>query len=492
MRILSKKEKQNIIIVNVIICLILLLFFTKCCPIVPYDADDWIYMGRVRIPLPIWGGWNPTKVLPEVMMPLCGYIGAYVVYPLVGDYFGAITITAAAILTIFIVTLCICFMWMIHKRFDFSVNLSLGFEVFFLISNYVIFRNRGTSIYMFFAENMNCIFNYTVPGIVNGIAVLYMMSYEKFSEAYSEFSVLKKILFAILVYISVFSNTFHSETIAVYCGVIMLNGLLKQLKENYWKIVDYIKQYKIYLCILVVWLCALLFEMSGGRAEAISSGESLDIVLSAKQLWAMIQAIALPFKIVFGVAVVGILLGLVRKNKVSRNIRNLYVSVVVNAGLVTIYVVILGSVAHYVSRVEASWNIWFYVILITMMGIASFVLHVPKLKLFMLPVLVVWLALAIYPDGKYKISTLGNTDYATCVNTGKYVMEQIVEADKKGEVSVEVHAPIYTDPKLEWAFSGNFAEAVAGTLYNHGVIRNKLQVTTISDSLLLDELKIKK
>lgn len=490
MKTLSKKEKQNIIIVNIVIGLILLWFFTKSCPIVPYDADDWIYLGKIRIPLPIWKGWNPSKVLPEVMMPLCGYVGAYIIYPLIGDYILSITITAAIVLTSFILGLCICFMWFMHRRFKFSINLSLVFEIFFLISNYVIFRNRGTSIYMFFAENMNCIFNYTVPGIVNGITVLYMMSYENFSEAYHEFSALKKTLFVVLIYMAVFSNIFHSETTAIYCGVILLNGLLKEIKEKRWKFKGYINKYKIYLSILSVWLCALLFEMSGGRAEVISSGEKLDIILSLKQLLAMIQALAVPFKVVFGLAICGVLFCVVYKNKVSQNVQNLCILLLVNASLVTIYVIILGAAAHYVSRVEASWNIWFYVILITMIGVASFVSYVPKTKVFMIPALLVWLALAIYPDGKYKISTLGNTDYATCVNTGKYVMEQIVEADQNGEKAVEVHAPIYTDAKLEWAFKGNFAYVVMETLYNHGMIKNKLDVTTISDPLLLDELKV--
>lgn len=490
MKTLNKKEKRNIIIINVIVSLMLLLFFTKCCPIVPYDADDWIHMGQIRIPLPIWKGWNPTKVLPEVAMSMCGYIGAYVIYPLIGDYILSVTITAALILTALIVVLCICFMWFIHKKFGFSINLSLLFEIFFLVSNYVIFRNRGTSIYMFFAENMNCIFNYTVPGIVNGIAVLYMMSYEEFSKAFNKFTILKKVAFVLLIYIAIFSNVFHSETIAIYCGVILLNGMLKLLKEKRWKVTDYINQYKIYLCILAVWLCALVFEMCGGRAEAVSSGKSLEIILSLRQLYAMIQAIAIPFKIVLGAAMLEIMFSVICKNRISKVLRDLYIFVIVNTVLVTIYVVILGSVVHYVSRVEASWNIWFYVILITMIGVASFVATVPKTKLMLIPALVVWVVLAIYPDGRYKISTLGNTDYATCVNTGKYVMEQIVEADRKGEESVEVHAPIYTDKKLEWAFGGNFGEVVAGTLYNHRVISNKLEVTTISDPGLLDILKV--
>ena len=138
MKDFTKKEKSNIVIVNIVIALILILFFTKTCPLVPYDADDWIHLGQMRIPLPIWNGWNPSKVLPEVLMPMCGYIGAYVIYPLVGDYIFSITIAAAIILVFHIVMLCLCVMMLVHKRFHFSINLSLVFKILFLIFTFFI------------------------------------------------------------------------------------------------------------------------------------------------------------------------------------------------------------------------------------------------------------------------------------------------------------------------------------------------------------------
>ena len=121
---LIKNEKAKITIVNLFLTILLLLFFANICPIVPYDKDDWIYLGQMRIPIPMWNGWNPTKILPEVLMPICGYFGARLVYPIVGDYFFAITIVAAIILSTFIVTLCICVLRFLIKRMNLEIKES--------------------------------------------------------------------------------------------------------------------------------------------------------------------------------------------------------------------------------------------------------------------------------------------------------------------------------------------------------------------------------
>ena len=99
-------EMGKVTIVNIILFLFLFVFFTRICPIILYDKDDWIYIGQMRIPFPQWNGWNPVKVLPEILMPICGYISAYFIYPIIGNYFFSITITSAIILSIFI-ALCV-------------------------------------------------------------------------------------------------------------------------------------------------------------------------------------------------------------------------------------------------------------------------------------------------------------------------------------------------------------------------------------------------
>lgn len=84
----------------------LLFFFCRCCPLILYDADDWIYIAYKRIPLPIWGGWNPSRVFPETFMPLAGRISAKLVFPLIGDYVLAVMLVSAFMCALLITAMC--------------------------------------------------------------------------------------------------------------------------------------------------------------------------------------------------------------------------------------------------------------------------------------------------------------------------------------------------------------------------------------------------
>ena len=81
----------------------LFLFFAKIHPIMIFDSDDWgVAMFRRRA-LPLWGIWNPARILPEVLMPVCSSIGAHILYPLLGDFSWSTTLVYAAVVSGFIV-----------------------------------------------------------------------------------------------------------------------------------------------------------------------------------------------------------------------------------------------------------------------------------------------------------------------------------------------------------------------------------------------------
>lgn len=54
-------------------------------PMYIFDTDDWTYIGHRRHAFPEFNEWNPTKILPETLMPLASQIAAHVIYPLSGD-----------------------------------------------------------------------------------------------------------------------------------------------------------------------------------------------------------------------------------------------------------------------------------------------------------------------------------------------------------------------------------------------------------------------
>lgn len=482
---MAKNAKRKIIIVNIAIIFFLLVFFVKICPIVPYDQDDWIYLGKIRIPFPIWKEWNPSKVLPEVLMPLCGYLGAYLFYPIFGDYIFSISFAAAIIIVVFIMGMCYCVMQFFYRRMHMSVELALIFEVLFLILCFLIFRNRGTSRFMFSAENMNCIFNYTIPGITNAICVLLLMQYQNFQREYQSFSIVKKGLFVVLVYFAVFSNLFHSGMLAIYCGTIVLKGMGEYIQEEKKNVKNFYKHYSIYFMILVLWILAVIFELSGGRADTVSYRMNLSIMIPVKQLMVLVGALSKPFILMSACAFIWLLVMLVCK----KEDRGVYYLVLLNSILVISYLIILCSAINYMSRIEASWSIWFYIILVTLLGIANFVQTFPKTKSFLILGLILLSILAFYPDGRFLISTVGNIDYDTCAETDRYIVGQIVKASSGQQPKGQIHVPLIEDEKLKWTFTDSYAESMAVTLYNHGIISEKIKVITYADPEFVQEMR---
>ena len=64
----------------------MLLFFACVHPLVLHDGDDWGYSSYSRGALPIWGYWNPSRVLPEILSPACASAAAYAVMKEDGRY----------------------------------------------------------------------------------------------------------------------------------------------------------------------------------------------------------------------------------------------------------------------------------------------------------------------------------------------------------------------------------------------------------------------
>ena len=62
-----------------------LIFFYKIHPIMLYDMDDWQFSSYSRIPVPIWGDWNPTRILPEISVTAVSFLGRILFYPLMND-----------------------------------------------------------------------------------------------------------------------------------------------------------------------------------------------------------------------------------------------------------------------------------------------------------------------------------------------------------------------------------------------------------------------
>ena len=54
-------KKRLLLLLNLTLFVFILIYFTQISPLVPFDGDDWRYIGGIRLPFPMWGVWNPTS-----------------------------------------------------------------------------------------------------------------------------------------------------------------------------------------------------------------------------------------------------------------------------------------------------------------------------------------------------------------------------------------------------------------------------------------------
>ena len=71
------------------------VFFYQIKPLVPYDLDDWTYIAYRRLAIPVWGLWNPSKVLPELLLPFCSEVGVRLIMPFLKDYLHSLSLSYA-------------------------------------------------------------------------------------------------------------------------------------------------------------------------------------------------------------------------------------------------------------------------------------------------------------------------------------------------------------------------------------------------------------
>lgn len=85
----------------------------------------------------------------------------------------------------------------------------------------------------------------------------------------------------------------------IYCGIAFIREYYcDKIGGGKIDFKTYLKWQKIYLAIMCTWIVALIFEISGGRAANISSESTISFRTSISQLYALVQAIAVPFLII--------------------------------------------------------------------------------------------------------------------------------------------------------------------------------------------------
>ena len=479
---IATKKKADLLLLGIhfLLFLMLVYFFSIVTPLIIYDLDDWVYLGQVRIPVPIWRGWNPARVFCESFMPIGGRIAAWFIYPITKDYVFSVTIASAICISIFIIIMCRLFFGVMYRRLKGSVDRALITEGIFLVSFFLMFRNRATSNYLFHAADLCTVYFYVMSGILNACVVLYMMQYKDFTAEMKTASIKRNIVFFIALYFAMFSNLFHSAITVVYClGAVIYDFFRRKLKAK--DLLLFVKSNSYFFLVLIMWIIAVAFEKSGGRSGEFAG---FDIEIAIMQFIALIKAISVQYWII---VLFSILLCVINIAKKKASI-DLTIISMMSLLFITVFLLVLNAVVKYMSRLEASWGIWFYVITICSVAIGGFSFRDNKNDLVALGVVLMTMIFFSYmPNGKYLISSDRNTDYDFCYKTSSYFADELINADKEGLSSIALIIP---KPKSdnEFTFVKGIGNSISRTLYFQGIISKQISVTETVDDDRFDEL----
>lgn len=485
------KQKKLIIIGTSLIILILsFMYFALITPTVPFDGDDWRYIGAMRLPIPLWGAWNPTRVLPETLMPICGYIAAFIIYPVSGNYVGALTISTAIVIAFFVTGMFYCFFLFLEKRLKLTWKESLISQVLFFLSFFLLFKKINQESYsMFWTGDLACDFYYLIPGLLNAIVILIILQSSNFSLTFRKLSNLRKGLFLIALYFAIFSNTQLSIILATVCFVKFIEttwDLLKGQKELFtsqsWK------QYSFYVVTLVLWLLTIIFDLHGARARMVQGTNqgslSQKINITFNQFRQFVETQNKYFLLVFTVIILSAIVLCIYKKQA----KVMFVSII--SGIISMIISLIYLLLAYIqaggtyaARPDAMWAVAFFFLFSTNVGLACLIKYTAIMKMTW-PLILILLSIVAF-NFNYQPLPPSNAafDAKTKVSVDNYIIKQIVKADRAGKASVVVNVPQdqkKVDPKItgtNWPHSYDMEKWMQNTLYIHHIIRSRIQIT---------------
>lgn len=466
-----------------------MVYFTQISPILPFDGDDWFFNGSMRVPFPLWGVWNPTRVFPEVLSPVCGYIAAFCLYPFTHDYVGAVGFVRAFVVSGFVTVFFYLFYNLLKRSFKLSTRVSFASELLFILSFFLIFKHLNQASYTgFWSNDFDSIFFYLVPGLLNASVIIWMAQYRDFHAKLSKMTISQKGILIIVLYFALFSNTQFNIILATYAFCKMVEVVVKSWPHNH-SLAQLLKSVYVYLIILIVWLLTVVFDMHGARAGSLAQKQPFTALFKNTirhfKLFISYQNTKFVFiaSLVIVISIVCWCAG-IRKNK---KLSVFCISLVNNLTclvLSTIYLLLAYTKAgsEYVSRVDAMWPIVFF-FLYNFCICFAWMISESKLIKTLVPLGLTLLALLAFNFNYQPISsTVGGYDAKTVKAVDNYIISQVVKADRNGKSKVVVKVPVDNknhNPKVgtsNWPHSYDMAGELQNTLYAHHIIRTRMKI----------------
>jgi len=450
------KDKISLVVFFTGIFLFFLLFYTHIHPLIPYNSDDWMFMSANRIALPSIHAWNPSRVLPETLMPLFSDLAAFAIYPFTHDYIGAQNIMHSVVMSLFIMLYMIAFNHLLCKRFSVKTSYSLLYTLLFLFLHFLIFRTADTfNVHLFYSDDLTCHYFYLIPNIINAILVMSLLEFDWLHN--NKFSNIKNALLLLVVYLAICSNLFCSDILVIYVGCqLLLTYPYKRVKSEF---VPFLKSNIPTFCIIALWLIVNMMELMGPRSAYLAqeaSGTSLVTLIgqSISAFFAVRYNVFFLLFVVIGFATAGYTL--LKEKEVPKFAIHLCITIVVTL----VYVILVAAKAKptYSGRADILFAVFFPVIMLMVLSWVK-LQRVCEKSIVVLPLLMLILFSQVnrtaptfrdlrinsLVEGDYSIETLRRADNA--------IINQLIKADMaNANDSVFITVPHVADDEKNWPY----------------------------------------
>lgn len=460
--------------------LFMIVFWGVMHPIPITTTDDWLYMSDNRVVLPIWGSWNPAKVLPEVLAPICGSISAFVVAPLIGDYVLSFSVTICMLTSIIVAIYCTMFFQICKCTMRIPASYSSLATLFFLMLHFAIFRSAEMdNPYLFYAWDLNCYYNYVIPNLLNAIMVMYCVKSNILIRFFDRKVTIGRSIFVLICYLCLASNLFGSIIFASYLFITIVTRIYRKRKSfNYH---GFLSSYGSYIILLTFWCAVQLFELSGVRSQVLGE-ESMDTsflsqLRSSCYYW--LSALGgmnrwVGILMVLSVVVSSFVLYKNRKEPCYHKFQNLIFLWLTISVAVHIYCILVcaKSRPYYIARPEVMASGYYCVISMSLVQMIV-ILRKYRTLLLLLPIVILF------------YYTQANSDYNTYRDVASDSFQEryesnvaavllIKQIDKQNIKVVDLYV---TD---RFPVAKSYWLALSRTMNKHGQIKNKLTINAVT------------
>ena len=473
----SKKEKLLLgcSLLAAFVCMF--VFFYWAHPIVILDADDWQYVSYSRLPVPYTGYWNPSRILPEILMNLCGSAALLVYKAGILGYIESQVLIFAVVVSLFIAVYTAAFIRLLIIKFDISSEISCICGAIFLAMHFLIFRStQEYNLYMFYSYDTCCYFYYTVSALINCTLVMYFSCSDMLENFISRSNIFKKILLIIVVYFSVFSNLFNSIILVAYLGIRFLNLFIRTLKEKS-SFRGFLSGQLASLLIILLWLVAVYCEGNGGRAGSgwDSSSFLSNILLDCSYILTIIKSFSIWFYLLAALIAAGafavMLMG--RDDRMERRKLLLFAAYnIASAFIIVLFLVLLCARVNtgYFLRPQVMFGFIFSMFTLLACFMAYTAKYMKCSRLLLSLILVLMLVLCNTNGTTYAPSNPLNLPESVCISVDNDLINQMVEADRSGTEKTYIYV-MDTGVDDNWPHTAFIGYGLKQTLLKHGIIQ---------------------